>query len=292
MLDSVEPATCAGGSDPSGLFTTTFNPVASTGLSSTTGNLSYSSGTSPCTSPQSAASTVQATATSMGTYINSQDVGPIGGISKMGMFPEIWWAKPSTSPTGLTFPFVNYNGIQINFWAQVPTATWPGMPALGNTSSTGAAYAAFDLGLEDLNGNQIVFDAGFFFGGEPAETSCKPPVQDNQGGTAWELKCQIASGADANPYTTANVGYMTWLAGTFSSTVFSGYVQYTYNITQANFQQALNDIKSNGANVPANFSTDPNTWGFLHGHFNDECYFISAPCSLGTSEHDLTINLF
>ena len=48
LLDSVVPTKCAGGTDPSGLFTSTFNPVALTGLSSTTGNLSYSSAAAGC----------------------------------------------------------------------------------------------------------------------------------------------------------------------------------------------------------------------------------------------------
>lgn len=303
VMDSVEPVTCAGGNDPSKGFQTTADLSSFTGFS-TTNVVSYSSGSAPCTSPQTAASGAQASASTCGAYINGQDVNPagIGGIHKFGIFCEEWF-----NPASYTFPMVSYNGIEIGLNMQIPMAIDAcSLSSVCQTGDTSNTYSSSDISFVDPNGNKIVWETGIFFNGAShVNTGCEQIFLDGGGSGSYEMKCQLHANAGRfGPYISVASD-----SAQFQSAPWTGYKYFHYTISQAQFQQALNDIAAAkcgpvGACAPANicpsvtapttcFFTDPNVWAIQHYHLNNELHYATlATTQMGWSSNSNFINLF
>ena len=284
VMDSVEPVVCAGGNDPSKGFQTTANLSAFTGFSSTN-TVSYSSGSAPCTSPQTAAAGAVASASTCGAYINGQDVNPagIGGIHKFGIFCEEWFNQATP-----VYPMVSFNNIEIGLNMQIPVAidncSLNNICSTGDTSNT---YASSDISFVDPNGNKIVWETGIFFN-KTARTGCDQIFLDGGGSGSFEMKCPLQTTLTGRfgPYVT-----MAADSQPFQTVPWSGDKFFHYTISQAQFQQALNDIAAGtcgpvGACQPANicpsvtapttcFYTDPNVWAVQHYHLNNELHYAS-----------------
>lgn len=285
-IQTVEAPQCSSTpTDPSGAYTTSFNPSALTGLSTSTGNLSYQSGTGTCAS-QTGASVVQATGTSVGAYNTGADLPQLNPASKFGTFGGEWFPAPQVKP------FATWNGIEVSWWGQVPTATannGAGYIA-GNTSNS---YSSMDLLFTDQNGNKVVWSISYFFLGEPAASTSERPTADVLGGSSsLEIKTQIQVGIQG----LYGGSYITVMpdSSIFQNAVWNTDKFFHVTISKAQFQQGLNDILAHGAPnpPPLPFSTTPSDYSLVQTHYNAELHYATAPATLGWYGRDLQIKFF
>lgn len=328
-MTTVEPIQCPGGTDNSKAFINTVDVSSVTGLQVFNNVLSYQNPASPCAAHSGFYSTVQAQGGAIGVYEDYRDLCtsgtcvPVGSIYKFGLFDELRW-NPSPA---LTYPFVNYNGVDLYFDAQVPTATVTGAGGqAGNTSNT---YASMDLQfIDSVSGVKIVYSVSFFFFGQAAQTKQERLVFDTGGGGALEVKGQVNPAALVNPYNAANPAYFSMASsaiggGTpctpilstdsncFQSTTWGGFPSQAWKrfhvtISEPQFTQVLTDAVSAAANlprctapgqalcIPTNFSLNPNTYGLTDIHTNGEGHGNPAngPFTLGYSIKNTNLSFF